>query len=154
MKSKTLITVALLVFVLGSATFLIAKESRQGPETDPEKSLRQSSHKVVTYYFHGRARCSSCRKIEAYTREAILSGFADAIRDGRLEWLAVNIEEHGNEHFIKDFKLYTKSVVIVDTRNGEQIRWKNLKKVWELLYDKDAFLKYIRDEVGSYLAEN
>jgi len=154
MKSKTLITVALLVFVLGSATFLIAKESRQGPEIDPEKSLRQSSHKVVAYYFHGRARCSSCRKIEAYTREAIQAGFAEALRDGRLEWHAVNVEEGGNEHFVKDFELYTKSVVIVDTRNEEQIRWKNLKKVWELLYDKEAFLKYIRDEVGSYLAEN
>lgn len=61
--------------------------------------------------------------------------------------------EQGNEHFIKDYELYTKSVVIVDTRNGKQIRWKNLEKVWELLYSKDAFIKYIEDELRSYQAE-
>ena len=174
MKPKTLITVALLLLVLGNAPFLIAKESLQDPEiagleteqsilpntnvstpgNDPEKSLHQSSHKVIAYYFHGRARCSSCRKIEAYTKKTIQADFADAFRDGRLEWHVVNIEKSGNKHFIKDFELYTRSVVIVDIRNGKQIRWKNLKKVWELLYNKDGFFKYIRDEVDSYLVEN
>ena len=46
---------------------------------------------------------------------------------------------------------YTKSVVIVDIRDGKQKQWKNLAKVWELLYDKDAFVNYVRDEINSYL---
>ena len=170
MKPKALITAVLLVFVFASvASFLFAKVSHQRPETstpgageaiattpeiDPEKTSSQPSQKVIVYYFHGRARCPSCRKIEAYTHEALQAGFAEALRNGRLEWHTINVEEAPNEHFVKDFGLYTKSIVIVDTHNEEQTRWKNLKKIWELLYDKDAFLTYIRDEVGSCLAEN
>ncbi len=170
MKLKMFITAALLMFVVASIAFLIAREFRQGPELseqkpistntypasakiDPEKGLTQSPHKVIIYYFHGTARCPSCRKIEDYTREAIENGFAGAIKNGLMEWRPVNVEEQGNEHFIKDYELYTKSVVIVDTRNGKQIRWKNLEKVWELLYSKDAFIKYIKDELRSYQAE-
>jgi hypothetical protein len=170
MKPKALITAVLLVFVFASvASFLFAKEFPQRPETStpgagqtiattpeigPEKTSSQPLHKVIAYYFHGRARCPSCRKIEAYTHEAIQDGFAKALRDGCLEWHTVNVEKDSNKHFVKDFQLYTKSVVVVDTYNGKQIRWKNLEKVWELLHNKNAFLKYIRDEVRSYLAKD
>ena len=170
MKPKMFITTGLLVFVVASITWLIVREFRQGPELseqepistntypvspkiDPEKGLTQSPHKVIVYYFHGTARCPSCRTIEDYTREAIENGFADAVKNGLMEWRPVNVEEQGNEHFITDYELYTKSVVIVDARNGKQIRWKNLEKVWELLYSKDAFIKYIKDELRCYQAE-
>lgn len=172
MKFKTLLTFTLLVFVFGSVVFLIAKECGQiqkktgtnaGPsatggisatEERPPTGLPRGSHKVIAYYFHGVSRCPSCMKIEAYTKEAINSGLGQAIKDGRLEWRVVNIEERGNEHFVKDFQLYTKSVVMVDLLDGKQKRWKNLEKVWELLHDKNAFMKYIRTEIGSYLGPN
>lgn len=31
---------------------------------------------VVAYDFHGNKRCSTCRKLEAYSEEAITGGFA------------------------------------------------------------------------------
>ena len=64
----------------------------------------------------------------------------------------VNVEEKGNEHFVKDYQLFTKSVVLIDERNARPVAWKNLPKVWELLNDKDRFVSYIQRETRAYLA--
>ena len=41
--------------------------------------------------------------------------------------------------------------MVVDIKEGKQARWKNLEKVWELLGNKQAFFRYIQDEVKLYL---
>lgn len=111
-------------------------------------------HRVVAYYFHTTVRCVSCRAIEAYSQEAIASAFADQIKDGRLVWEVVNVEVPGNEHFIQDYRLYTKSLVIVHEVQGKPPEWKNLEKVWQLVQDKPRFLRYVQDEMRGYLKES
>ncbi len=110
-------------------------------------------HRVTAYYFHTTSRCASCRAIEAYSHEAIESAFADEIKDGRLVWRVVNIEVKGNEHFVKDYGLFTKSLVIVNEVRGKPAQWKNLEKVWQLLQDKPKFLRYVQDEMRGYLTD-
>ena len=127
----------------------ITSESAPAAPVVPEK--KPPRRKVVVYYFYGNSRCSSCRTTESYAKEAIETGFPDALRDGRLEWKAVNVEESRNEHFIGDFKLVTRSVVIEKTMDTKRTRWKNLKKVWALVRNKDAFIKYVQDETRAYL---
>jgi len=109
------------------------------------------AHVVRVYYFHGNARCVSCRKIEALSGEAVRAAFPGEMKQGKVEWLAVNIEEPSNKHFIQDYRLYTKSLVVVDLVDGNQVRWKNLERVWELLRDDEAFRQYVQGEVRSYL---
>lgn len=73
------------------------------------------------------------------------------MKDGKLVWRLVNVDEPANRHFIDDYQLYAKSVVVSDVRGGEEVRWKNLAKIWQLLNDENAFIKYIQDEVRVYL---
>jgi hypothetical protein len=108
--------------------------------------------RVLAYYFHTTKRCVSCRKIEAYTTEAITTGFAGELKDGRLVFQAVNVDEKENERFVKQYQLFTKTVVLVDERSGKQVAWKSLPKVWELLNDKEAFQRYVQAETRAYLA--
>jgi hypothetical protein len=117
-----------------------------------EKKVIQ--RKVVSYYFHGNMRCMTCRTIEAYTKEAIDTKFTEALKDGHLEWQVINVDESGNEHFVKDFQLVTRSVVIAEIVDGKRTRWKNLQRVWDLVRNKPAFLKYIQDETRAYLEDS
>jgi hypothetical protein len=110
-------------------------------------------HRVIAYYFHTTYRCASCRAIEAYSREAIESAFADQIKDGRILWKVVNVEIKGNEHFVKDYGLYTKSLVLVNEVRGKPAAWKNLERVWQFLQDKPKFLRYVQDETRAFLTE-
>lgn len=122
-------------------------------DTNVSEGIVQSPE-VIAYYFHTTQRCVSCRKIEAYSKEAIEKGFAAELADGTLEFLPINLDEPANAHFEDDYQLYTKSLVICRFENGTQVEWKNLAKVWQLIQDKDEFVEYVRDEISAYLREN
>jgi len=108
-------------------------------------------HKVIAYYFYGNHRCASCKKIEAYSTEAIETGFADKIKSGELQWIMINTDKSENEHYIEDYHLYTKSLVIVNMKDGKQTAWKNLDKIWQLLNNKDYYIEYVQFEISEYL---
>lgn len=120
------------------------------PQAAPTET-KADSRQLVVYYFHTTFRCPSCNYIEQTTEAAIKETFADELASGRMVFKSINIEEKGNEHFAKDYTLYTKSVIVSDMVNGEQTRWKNLEKVWQLIRKDDDFRAYIITEVKAYL---
>ena len=114
-------------------------------------SVPVSDSGVVAYYFHGNFRCASCKAIEAYTKEALELYFSGEIASGRLEFRPVNVEEKGNEHFVQDYKLYTKSVVLSRVVDGKEVDFKNLEGVWQFLRNKQQFFDYVRKETDVFL---
>jgi len=103
---------------------------------------------VLVYYFHATTRCATCKTIEAYAHETVASKFAADLEARRLEWQAVNVDEPANQHFIRDFQLYTRSVVVVDAKDPK--RYKVLDRVWQLVGDKAAFQKYVEQEIRAF----
>lgn len=91
-------------------------------------------------------------KIESFSREAVETGFSEELKNGKVVWHLVNLDEPANKHYIDDYQLYTKSLIVSEVKNGEEVRWKNLAKVWQLTNDKKAFVRYVQDEVRAYLA--
>ncbi len=108
---------------------------------------------VAVYYFHTNFRCVSCHKIEQYTGETINKSFTNEIKNGSLKYSVINVEEKGNEHYVKDYQLYTKSVVLSMVKNGKEVKNKNLDKVWQYLSNKDQFMEYVKTETESFLRE-
>lgn len=139
------------VVALASGT-LVASSTATAEETSTDSSAVTDG--VVVFYFHGNVRCATCRKIEAYSDEAIHSGFAKALEDGALTWSVVNIDEPEDKHFVEDFQLVTRSVVLVEYRDGEVARFKNLDKVWQLVRNEGDFIEYVQNETTGFLAES
>ena len=113
----------------------------------------QLSAKVIAYYFHGSFRCYTCTNMEKFSREAMEKNFKDALVSGKLEFKAVNVEDRGNEHFVDDYKLYTKSLIVSLVKDGKEVKSKNLDKIWELAHNKDKFIDYVTAEVGEFIKE-
>jgi hypothetical protein len=134
---------------MSSAPWAASVDSRAAGGGDAEDQKVE----IVAYYFHGNMRCKTCRAIEAYSEEAIKTGFAEELESGRLIWRAVNTDEAENKHFIEDFELATKSVVLAEYRNGELGRWQNLNQVWQLVRDKARFVDYVRNETRKFIGE-
>ncbi|UCH12058.1 MAG: hypothetical protein JSW18_04370 [Candidatus Omnitrophota bacterium] len=128
------------------SNFAISADSTQDAESPP------ASH-VIAYYFHGNFRCVNCYNIERYSKEAVERYFKDELASGKVVFKVVNIEEKGNEHFVNDYQLYTRSLVLSLVKNGKEIKAKNLTKVWEYLRNKPKFYQYVKDEVNKYLNE-
>ena len=110
------------------------------------------SNQFIATYFLTNVRCPSCLTIERLTAETIQAEFAEELGAGLLEFRTINIDGDGNYHFVKDYQLYTKSVIISEEVKGEEVRWKNLPKVWELLGNEKKFRKYIKDEIATFMA--
>ncbi|MCK9604740.1 MAG: nitrophenyl compound nitroreductase subunit ArsF family protein [Candidatus Omnitrophica bacterium] len=114
---------------------------------------RSTQGYVIAYYFHGAFRCPTCRKLEQYSKEAIEANFKDALASGKIIFKVVNVEEKGNEHFTKDYQLYTKSLVISLVKDAKEVKSKNLDKIWEYAGDKQRFYDYVKEEVAAFLKE-
>jgi len=110
------------------------------------KTVREATTMKV-YYFHGTARCVTCRKIEQYTREAVELGFSSGTYAGRVVFIPVNVEEPANGHFVDEYKLVAKSVIIQPERGGKPGQWENLDKIWMYAGDRDKFLAYVKGSV-------
>lgn len=109
--------------------------------------------KVIAYYFYGTSRCPTCYKLEQYSKEAIEANFKDALASGKLEFKVVNVEERGNEHFVQDYQLYTKSLVLSLVKDGKEVKSENLAKIWEYVGNKQRFVDYVKREVSMFLGK-
>ncbi len=119
--------------------------------TRPADGEISAPDRVVVYYFHTTQRCPTCRRIEAWSDLALRTAFAAELADSALVFLPVNTDEKGNEHFVKDYELYTKSLIVIDLKDGVRRDWENLQKVWEYSGSQEKFFAYVQDEVRGHL---
>jgi ABC-type Fe3+-hydroxamate transport system substrate-binding protein len=149
------------VLAFGAVSFIFTNSSAEaGSEAASEKTVINKSYKtvsipentkIIVYYFHGNMRCTSCKLIERYTKESVKTKYADEIKKGLVELRAVNVEKGNNSHFIKDYQLVSRSVVVSRVENGEEKEWKRLDKVWRLLNNEAKFYEYIYTNIESLI---
>ena len=127
-----------------------AEQKNESPA--PQVTVAQDA-KVIVYYFHGTVRCTTCKTIEKYSREAVEHYFPNELKSGRLVFRTMNVEEAANHHYIQDYQLFSKSLVVSLEKQGKEVTWKNLTDVWKLVGDKDKFFRYVKDEVEKFLKQ-
>ena len=141
MFKKSILVMLLFLMTFSTSLFLDLSQS----------TAAITQEKTIVYYFHGNMRCRTCNKIETYTKEAVNAGFAGELRDGLLEIRIINTDKSENEHFIKDFQLTNRAVVLVRSKGEKLGKWKNLDRIWLLVRKKEAFQSYISDELRGFM---
>jgi len=178
-KNKNIINAVLIIFIVASAAYLVADQIFSKPQPAPVQSPssqpaqppqaqsqpdqpestqpapqpaeKLADSKIIVCYFYGDVRCPTCRKFETYTKQALDEAFADELADGRIEYRLVNVDRNENKHYINDYQLYTKTIIIAESKDQQQLRWKNLEKIWKLVGNKPKFFDYIQTQVHDYL---
>ena len=179
MNAKKTVTLFLLLFVAAAVGTMAVKKinSHKVAETDerseqPSKTQEQAADEIktpvsdtsnelvqphanvdVVYYFMTTQRCQNCMKIEAFAKEAVSERYAEKLKNKKMIWQMINVDERRYSHFIRDYQLFTKSVVLVRYRDGKQVEWKNLDQVWNFLGDKTAFKDYVIREADAFFGE-
>jgi hypothetical protein len=138
---KKILTGVLLAFVAASVAALIYKETR--PRTTAS-GPPPTADRLVAYYFHGNVRCPTCLKIEHLCRKNLAT---------RLEFQTVNLDEEAHRHFVQDFQLESRTLVLARYQTGQPTRWKQLNEVWTLAHDEPAFAEYVARETDQFLKE-
>lgn len=167
-KLRIAATVALLAFVAATVAVLVARESGPAPEspssegrptgerespaqTAADTRPAQEEPVYVVYYFHSDVRCASCRRIEEWTFEAVRDAYADKVDSGRVLLERVNVDRPGNRHYVRDYQLHTKTVVLVERQAGRRLRYRKLDRVWSLLRNREGFHSYVRDSLAEFM---
>lgn len=97
--------------------------------------------KVNVYYFYGKPRCTTCLKIEKYTKNTV-----ESMKNKNIVYKSVDMDKPENNPQVKKYNLFTKSVIISMVKNGKE-QWKNLDKIWLKVGNEQEFKKYITGEI-------
>ncbi|OHB54821.1 MAG: hypothetical protein A2Y07_07200 [Planctomycetes bacterium GWF2_50_10] len=113
----------------------------------PAKQTKQ----IMVFYFHRTIRCPTCRTIEALSKEAVEKNFSKEIKADKLIWITANIDDPNYKALAQRYDVTGSALLIVDSVDGEDIRHKELKKVWDLVGDRKAFTAYVKKEIANYM---
>lgn len=152
MKVQNILRQLLLGFVLISIGFAMGKEvgRRSVTKSDSDTVPSQApGDKVIAYYMHGTFRCITCNKIEATAKEVVQTKFAREIKEGRLEWKVANFQE--DDALAKRYNIATSTLVLIQRKDGRDIRFEKLEQIWNLVNNKPAFVSYVQGEINAYL---
>jgi len=150
MKVKKVISRVLLCFALVSIGFVLGKEvtlrrvSPMGPEGGSA-----SGDQVLVYYMYPAIRCVTCNKIEQAARDIVHEDYAEAVKGGRLGWREVNISEE--DELAGRYNVASSMVVVVRFKDGREVGFERLEKVWPLAEKPAELTAYIRKAVGAAL---
>ncbi len=152
-KKLSIILITAAFVFLGLAGCERKSDAGLNPNENAGRSLsdEQSSTQIIAYYFHPRFRCPTCTQIQAMAEQAVEENYIEEIAADRLVWVPINIDEPGNEEFVKIFNLETSTLVIAEMDSDKLLRHKKLEEVWELLNNRDEFVGYVRKEIDQYL---
>lgn len=159
MKTKTLLRGVLLMFALGSLAFWGSREYRKSQAISEAAAAPKiaetlpivTGNQVVMTYFRNGVRCVSCRKIEAHTAETAHKDFAGEMASGKLVFRVIDVDEPANHHYIKDYQLTGKSVIISLRADGEEKSRSDMDKIWDLLDEPEAFRAYLAEPIRKHL---
>jgi hypothetical protein len=153
MKAKPIVTALLLAFVVASVGYLVLRENTTSASSGAAAAATTApgAARFVAYYFHNTRRCFTCKTIEAQSKEAINTGFAEELKQGRLAWLTVNLEEPGNAHYATDYGVAGSALVIAEVKDGKPVRFAKLDKTWDLVRNKPVFMDYVATETMAFL---
>ena len=141
---RKILQISLLLIVVAGVLFAVL-QNRKGDAFAAENGFSLTSDEILTEanslvhatvvvtYFTTDVRCTSCRAIEAQTKEVVEKQFADALAAGSLVFQTRNIDREENKHFIDEYQLSFKTVVISSMEQGKEVQFVKMDKVWELL---------------------
>lgn len=162
MNPKNLIRNVLLVAVAGSVAFFVTQQMRQGRAETADVALtavadaettQSAGTKVVMTYFTTHVRCTSCRKIEALTRENAELRHADALADGRLVFRVINTDDPGMGGYVDQYQLTSKTVILSHLEDGREVEWKNMNDVWRYFGEPEVFHAYLGQQIDDWAGQ-
>ncbi len=123
------------------------------PEVPPTSDTSSTAaDKVEVVYFHRAHQCSGCLYAEAVTCYTVETYFADELASGKVTFEALNVEDKENAAIVKKYGAFTSSLFINTIKDGTD-HIEEVKEIWFLLGNDEAFVQAVRSEIEKSLKE-
>lgn len=136
--------------------------SQQGINTEPDNSEEGNvpqvlaadnlqQNRLIVYYFHRSMRCTGCINVEEGAYQAVSIDHEEDIADGSLEWQSINFEEPEYGHFMAEYDLYSQELILIEMRDGIEIRYGAIAEVWQHWDDKTKIRQIVNGLIEEWL---
>ena len=139
MKRTTAIVLTVLFVVSLAATI-----------PDVALAAEPPADRVVAIYFHRTERCPTCQKMGGYSEEAVKKGFAKEVKASTVSFYYIDFQNRKNAAVAKGYKVTGPALIVAKIVAGKVKEYKDLEDIWDKVDDKEAFLKYVRDNITAY----
>lgn len=121
---------------------------------DVKSETKMPDDYVRVLYFHRVPGCSTCQTMSKYVYETLSKTYFEKVKNRQIVLRYFNFEDPKNAKLVKTFKIASPTLVLIQGRNGKDVKAKYADKIWSLAGDKMAFMKYVGKEIDGYLKPN
>jgi hypothetical protein len=140
------------VIVFGIMTLFASLLSHTVLAAEASAKAVAPADRVVVMYFHRTQRCPTCLKMGGYSEEAVTKGFADKIKEGKVEFHFIDFQDKKNEAITKGYQVAGPTLIVAKVVGNKVKQRKSLTEMWTKVRDKkEAFIEYVQSNVKDYL---
>ena len=142
MKTMKIIT----IFTIG-----LMYTSCNGQNKNKDQSLDQTVSKIEVLDFHSTHRCMTCNAIEANTKYTLDTYFINEMKENKITFQVINVDEKENEKIAEKFEASGTSLILNVIKNGKETQLNLTDFAFMNGNDKEAFSKELKSKIDTEL---
>lgn len=101
---KQLLTLSFTLFILFGSVSCNAQTS---------KKQTVAAAKIEVYYFHFTRRCHTCESVEAESKKAVETLYADQVKKGTVTFQALNLDDESSKKIAEKLQIGGQTLLVV-----------------------------------------
>lgn len=125
--------------------------SCNGQNKNKDQSLDQTVSKIEVLDFHSTHRCMTCNAIEANTKYTLDTYFSKELKEDKITFQVINVDEKKNEKIAEKFEASGTSLILNVIQNGKETQINITDFAFMNGNDQDAFSKELKAKIDTEL---
>ncbi len=116
-----------------------------------DNSLDQTVSKIEVLDFHSTHRCMTCNAIEANTKYTLNTYFSKELKEDKITFQVINVDEKENEKIAEKFEASGTSLILNVIKNGKETQINLTDFAFMNGNDQEAFSKELKAKIDTEL---
>lgn len=125
--------------------------SCNGQDKNKETSVDTSISKIEVLDFHSTHRCMTCNAIEANTKYTLYTYFTPELKEEKITFQVINVDEKENEKIAEKFEASGTSLILNVIKNGKETQINLTDFAFMSGNDKEAFSRELKAKIDTEL---
>lgn len=125
--------------------------SCNGQGKNKKASLDKSVSKIEVLDFHSTHRCMTCNAIEANTKYTLDTYFAEELKDDKITFQVINVDEKENENIAEKFEASGTALILNVIKKGKETQINLTEFAFMNGNDQDVFSKELKAKIDTEL---
>lgn len=139
------------IYFIAVLTISLLLSSCNGQDKNKATSMDKSISKIEVIDFHSTHRCMTCNAIEANTKYTLNTYFAKELKDNKITFQVINVDEKENEEIAEKFEASGTALIINVIKNGKETHINLTDFAFMNGNDQEAFSEELKSKINTEL---